>query len=65
MDIGSKTITILTRSGRELELRVESQTRLELDDLKGATLADLKVGDEVEAKFNAETLVAFKIEVKD
>ena len=61
----SNTLTIVTQSGRELELRVESQTRVDMDDFKGATLADLKVGDEVEAKFNPETRVAYKIEVED
>ncbi len=58
-------ITIETERGRRLSLLVSDRTRIGLEkDLPG-TLADLRIGTEVEAKFDPATRLASKIEVEE
>lgn len=58
-------VTMETERGRRLTLIVGGRTRIEFDDDFPGTLADLQVGDEIDAKFDPFTRVALKIEVEE
>ena len=58
-------VTVETKRGRRLTLAIGDRTRIELgDDFRG-TYADLRVGDQVEVKFDPFTRTAYEIEVED
>lgn len=63
IDPGKKTLTIRSKQGREETLTVVQGTRLELDGL--GDFANLKVGDEIQAKFNPVSKELIKLEVED
>ena len=58
-------VIVETSRGRRLTLAIGDRTRVELGhDLPG-TYADLRVGDQVEVKFDPFTRMAYKIEVEE
>ena len=62
--LGTGTVTITpSKGGADVVLMIDSSTRFERGVLH-ITLADLVVGDKVEAKFNPTTMLASKIETK-
>ncbi|MBI5942958.1 MAG: hypothetical protein HY864_01205 [Chloroflexi bacterium] len=62
--IGSATVTITpSKGGADVTLMVDSSTRYERGRTH-ITLADLMVGDRVEAKYNPTTMLASKIETR-
>ena len=63
VDAVAGTVTITTKAGASVVLTVDSATYIKRDRAI-VTLADLVVGDKVEAKYNAITLIASKIEAK-
>lgn len=58
------TVTI-TRGVRSVTLKVVPSTKIEVGDDDDGTFADLRVGQQVEAKFDPVTLIASKIEVEE
>ncbi|MSQ40804.1 MAG: hypothetical protein EXR55_03915 [Dehalococcoidia bacterium] len=58
-------ITVETERGLTRTLQVTEATRIELEEDFPGTLADLKVGHEVEVKFDPDTSVAFKVDSKE
>ncbi len=61
--LGTNTVTITRRDGTSVTVTVTSNTRIERNDAP-ATFADLRVGDQAEAKFDPNTLEAFKLEAE-
>jgi hypothetical protein len=62
--VGSSTVTLLPRSGAPaLTLTVDSSTEIKIDGKTG-TLAGIKVGNAIEAKYEKSTLIAKFIAVK-
>lgn len=62
--VGASSVTIAPeKGGPEVTLNVDASTFIERDHMP-ATLADLQVGDKVEAKYDPATMVATKIEAK-
>ena len=62
--IEDDTVTIETKDGTEVVVKVDDTTRIELDGDAAGSLSDIKVGDQVEVKFDPETEVAFKLELE-
>jgi uncharacterized protein DUF5666 len=62
--VDATSVTIEKRDGTSVTLTANATTKIERNDKK-ATLADLQVGDKVEARFNSTTMVASKIEAED
>jgi hypothetical protein len=58
-------VTIQTGGGSLLTLIVDGTTRIELEEDFAGTLADLREGQEVEVKYDPETLVAFKVDTEE
>ena len=66
LDDAKKTVTITAENGEKITLEVTAETRIKLeDDDKTATFAALRVGQELEAKYNVETKKALKLEMED
>ena len=63
VDTVAGTVTITTKTGTSIVLTVDAATYIKRDRAI-VTLADLVVGDKVEAKYNAITLIVSKIEAK-
>lgn len=61
VDTVAQTITIQGKKGQVVTLQVNGATKIEVDEVH-AFLADLNVGDRVEARFDPGTLIASKIE---
>lgn len=64
-EIAGNEVTIESPLGRTATVLVTVNTRIELDDDFPGTLADLRVGSEVEVKFDPESRVAFKIDSEE
>ena len=60
--IEGNEVTIESRRGRTVMVLVTGVTRIELEDDFRGTLSDLRVGSEVEVKFDPDSRVAFKID---
>ncbi|PKB58629.1 MAG: hypothetical protein BZY83_06135 [SAR202 cluster bacterium Casp-Chloro-G2] len=56
-------VTIRTEDGRFLTVTIGENTRIELEEDLPGSLADIKIGAKIEAKFDPETNVAFEIEL--
>ena len=65
VEVSGNEVTIETERGRKLTLVVGDRTRIELEDNFPGTIADLRVGAEVEAKFDPYTRTAYKIEIEE
>lgn len=66
VDQGKQTITIALERGGEVTLQVASDTRIEVEGLQGpGSLALLQAGQEVEAKYDVQTMKALKVEVEE
>jgi small nuclear ribonucleoprotein (snRNP)-like protein len=64
VDTTASTVTITpSKGGADVTLTVDASTLIKRNG-KSAALADLLVGDKVEAKYNPVTMLASKIEVK-
>ncbi len=62
--VGAASVTIAPeKGGAEVTLNVDASTRIEREHMP-ATLADLQVGDKVEARYDPATMTAVKIEVE-
>lgn len=61
IDLGAQSVTIQPKSGTAVTVFATAATKIERNDLH-ATLADFQVGDRGEAKYNAATMQASKIE---
>lgn len=62
LDSGAGTLTITDEDGIAVSLTADSSTVIYLDDDVAATLADLAVGMEADATYNAATLTALEID---
>ncbi len=64
VDTAAQTVTITPkRGGPDVVVNVNASTKIKRND-RSAALADLLVGDKVEAKYNPSTMIASKIEAK-
>jgi hypothetical protein len=64
VDTTANTVTITpSKGGADVTLNVDASTLIKKNKIT-ISLADLKAGDRVEAKYNSSTLLASKIEVK-
>jgi len=63
--VSGNQVTVETKRGRSRTVVIDDRTRIELDDDFAGTMADLQVGIKVEAKFDAVTRMASKVEVQD
>ncbi|MBI5951397.1 MAG: hypothetical protein HY865_07050 [Chloroflexi bacterium] len=63
LDSAASTVTVTRKDGTTVTVTVDVNTLIKRNG-KLATFADLQLGDKVEAKYNAVTLVASKIEAK-
>ena len=63
--VSGNQVTVETKRGRSRTVVIDDRTRIELDDDFAGTMADLQVGIQVEAKFDAVTRMASKVEVQD
>lgn len=63
--IEGNKVTVESVTGRKVTVTVTERTRIELDDDLPGTLADLRVGAEVETKFDPETGLALKIDAEE
>jgi len=61
IDVGAQSVTIQPTIGDPVTVFATETTKIERND-EEATLADLVVGDQAQAKYNAETFEAYKIE---
>lgn len=61
VDLGASTITITPLGGSPVMLSVTTTTKVERNELH-VSLSDLKVGDAAEARFDAATMNASKVE---
>ncbi len=62
VEIAGNEVTIESPLGRKATVLVTENTRIELEDDFPGSLPDLRVGSEVEVKFDPESRVAFKID---
>ncbi len=62
VEIAGNEVTIESPLGRKATVLVTENTHIELEDDFPGTLPDLRVGSEVEVKFDPESRVAFKID---
>lgn len=62
--IESGNVTIQARKGNPVTVVTTNTTRIEQGDEHAGTLADLKVGQRVHAKYDPTTYQAFKIEIQ-
>jgi hypothetical protein len=65
LDQAKQTVTIALKKGGEATLQVASDTRIEVEDDKPGAFASLRVGQEIEAKYDVESGKAVKIEVEE
>jgi len=64
VDTAASTVTVKTKfGGMTVVLNIDASTEIKRNDT-AATLANLKVGDQVKAKFNPATMLAFLIEAE-
>src|SRR5258707_1073849 len=65
IDTVGGTVTILDRkSNLEVTVTVDANTRIHKDNNEQATLLDLSVGDNADARYNVSTLLAARIQAK-
>ena len=62
VEVGDVEVTVESDRGRRATVLVTDRTRIKLEDDFSGALADLRVGAEVEIKFDPESRVAFKID---
>ena len=62
--VDSDRVTIETSQGRRVTLGVGAWTRFEFEDDFPGTVEGLRIGDEIEAKFDPMTRIAFEFEVE-
>ena len=65
VSIEGNEVTVETARGRTRTVTVTDLTRIELEDDFPGVLGDLSVGQQVEVKFDTESLVAFKIDTEE
>ena len=65
VQIEGNEVTAESERGRRVTVLVTDRTRIELDDDFPGTLTDLRIGVEVEIKFDPESRVAFKIDTEE
>lgn len=65
IDAGNHTVTITTEEEGHIVLQVTPDTRIEIEDVDGAVFGDLEVGQQVKVKYDASSLEALEIEVKE
>ena len=65
IDTANKTVTITTEKNGDITLEITSETVIRIEDKGTAVFADLKVGQQVEAKYDESSLKALKIKVDD
>ena len=58
-------VTIETEHGHRRTITITRSTRIKLEDDFPGVLADLREGQEVEVKYDPETLVAFKVDTEE
>ncbi len=63
--IEGNEVTVESERGRLVTVLVTDRTRIELEEDFPGTLADLRVGAEVEVKFDPESRVAFKVDAEE
>lgn len=63
--IEGNEVTVESERGRRVTVLVTDRTRIELEEDFPGTLADLRVGAEVEVKFDPESRVAFKVDTEE
>ncbi|MBI4673000.1 MAG: hypothetical protein HY741_15200 [Chloroflexi bacterium] len=63
IDLAAQTVTIQPLSGDAVTVKAVATTKIERND-EHATLADFKIGDRGQARYNATTLEASKIEAE-
>ena len=65
IDTTAGTVTIADKeSGLDVVVTVEPSTRIHKNKVEGADIEDLVVGDKAHAKYNADTMVAKRIQAK-
>jgi len=65
VEVAGNEITIESNRGRRVTVLVTDSTRIEIEDDFPGILADLRVGIEVEVKFDPDSAVAFKIDTDE
>jgi hypothetical protein len=61
--LGTDNVTITTEKKGDITLKVTSETKIRIEDKRTAALSDLKVGQEVESKYDVSTKNALRINV--
>jgi hypothetical protein len=61
--LGTGNVTITTKKKGDITLHVTSDTRIRIEDKSTAAFSDLKIGQEVEAKYDVSTKNALRINV--
>ena len=64
IDLGTNSLTVNDRKDGLVTITVDDSTEIRKDKIKNATLADLVVGDNVDARYNTTTLVATRVRAK-
>jgi hypothetical protein len=59
--VGADNVTITTEKHGDVTLKVNAQTKIVVGDNKTSTLANLVVGQQVEAKYDVSTMTAIRI----
>jgi hypothetical protein len=65
VDKEKKTVTITSKKQGDITLVVTETTKIEAEDDEAASLASLREGQEIEAKYDVVTMKALKIEVEE
>jgi len=65
IDAGNHTVTIMIEEEEDIVLEVTPDTKIEIEDEGTATFADLELGLQVDAKYDAISLEALEIQVND
>ncbi|MBI2866991.1 MAG: hypothetical protein HYX97_01490 [Chloroflexi bacterium] len=65
LDAAKKTLTVTAEENGDITLEVTAETEIQMEDEGQAAFADLRVGQEVEVKYDVETKDALKIEVEE
>jgi hypothetical protein len=62
--LGSDNVAISTEHNVDITLRVTPDISIVIDGKNSPTFADLKVGQEIEAKYNVSTMIALRIHLE-
>jgi Domain of unknown function (DUF5666) len=64
VDVNANTITVSDKKKGLITIGVDSSTEIRKNGNKNATLADLMIGDRVDARYDGTTLIARRVRVK-